>query len=81
MEDSRIVQLAQTIAARTLIIDEHIREKNVVQPSFEPNGPTEPVKETTPEIEKARTDVIEASIELRQLLEGPVKLLLPEVSL
>ncbi|ORY18123.1 cercosporin toxin biosynthesis protein [Clohesyomyces aquaticus] len=78
MANSRIVQLAQTIVAQTSILDEHIRDKNVAQPSFEPDGPTEPIQQTTPEAEKARTDVIEAAIELRQLLEGPAKSLLPE---
>jgi hypothetical protein len=44
------------------------------------NGPTEPVQKATTEVDKAKKDVIEATIELRHLLEGPMKLLLPEVS-
>ncbi|KAF2464342.1 putative O-methyltransferase [Lindgomyces ingoldianus] len=78
MPNSRIVQLAQMIATRTSVLDEHIQNNNLSQPAFEPGSPTEPIQQTTPEIEKARTDVIEAAIELRQLLEGPVRLLLPE---
>jgi hypothetical protein len=80
MSTSRIVQLAQLIASQTEVIDEHIRTKDLAQPSFEAGGPVEPVQNSTPEVNKAKKDVVEATIELRQLLEGPMKLLLPEVS-
>jgi hypothetical protein len=79
MSTSKIVQLAQIIASQTATIDEHIRNHDLPQPSFESDGPMEPIQKSTPEIEKARNDVIEATIELRHLLEGPMKLLLPEV--
>jgi hypothetical protein len=80
MSTSRIVQLAQLIASQTAIVDEHIRNNDLAQPSFEPDGPIEPIQKATPQVKAATNDVIEAAIELRQLLEGPVKLLLPEVS-
>lgn len=76
---SRIAELAQAIASQTTIIDEHLPRSKLAEPSFEPGAPIEPVPQTNATIEKARTSVVEATIELRQLLEGPVKLLLPEV--
>lgn len=80
MAISRIVQLAQLISSQTAAIDAHLQSNNLPQPSFNQDGPTEPIKNETPDIKTAKTDVIEAAIELRQLLEGPMKLLLPEVS-
>ena len=79
MAVSRIVQLAQIIASSTSLIDDHLRANSLPQPSFEINGPVEPIQKSDEKIENARTDVVAATIELRQLLEGPTKLLLPEV--
>lgn len=79
MSVSRIQTLASIISTETAVIDAHIQSKGLAQPSFDAEGPLEPVQESTAEVERARTAAIEASIELRQLLEGPVKALLPEV--
>lgn len=81
MSTSRIIRLAQLISSQTSLIDQHLRDNNLPEPSFDPDGPTEPIQNETPNIQKAKTDVIEATIELRQLLEGPIKLVLPEVCL
>lgn len=81
MPSSRIIELAQLIASQTAIVDSHIHENNLPQPSFDPDGPIEPIQKSTTEVENARTKAVEATIELRQLLEGSVKLLLPEVSI
>lgn len=81
MSTSRIAELAQKIASQTTIIDEHLSRSKLTAPSFEVGAPTEPVLQANDTIEKARIGVVEATIELRQLLEGPVKLLLPEVLL
>ncbi|PYI03401.1 putative O-methyltransferase [Aspergillus sclerotiicarbonarius CBS 121057] len=78
MPTSGIIQLAQLISSQTAVLDTHLQSNNLPQPSFHPDGPTEPIQQSTPVIAKAKTDVIEAAIELRQLLEGPMKLLLPE---
>ncbi|KAK2772300.1 hypothetical protein FQN53_004663 [Emmonsiellopsis sp. PD_33] len=75
---SRIVQLAQLISSNTSFIDEHIRGSGLAEPSFALDGPVEPIQTETAELKDAKNDVIEAAIELRQLLEGPMKLLLPE---
>lgn len=79
MSTSRIIQLAQLISSQTSLIDQHLQDNNLPEPSFDQDGPTEPIQNETPDIQKAKTDVIEATIELRQLLEGPMKLVLPEV--
>ncbi|KAK7187979.1 hypothetical protein DPSP01_003136 [Paraphaeosphaeria sporulosa] len=78
MSTSRIIQLAQLIASETHTLDEHLNENKLPQPSFAAGAPTEPFPQPSPSVTKARTNVIEATIELRQLLEGPVKQLLPE---
>lgn len=80
------MQLAQLIVSQTSIVDENIRSNGLPQPSFEPDKDKEssehPKGEAIPSVvEKAKNDVVEATIELRQLLEGPVELLLPEASL
>jgi hypothetical protein len=77
------MQLAQLIVSQTSIVDENIRSNSLSQPSFEPDkGPSDLLdqKAISPDAEKVKSDVIEATIELRQLLEGPVKLVLPEAS-
>jgi hypothetical protein len=79
METSRIIQLAQSIASNTAFIDGYIRENNLPQPSFEADGPSAFLEDATAETKKAKNNTIEALIELKQLLEGPMKLLLPEV--
>ncbi|KAH7380633.1 putative O-methyltransferase [Pyrenochaeta sp. MPI-SDFR-AT-0127] len=77
-QHSRIALLARTIAAQTQVIDTHIQANGLPEPSFEPDAPKEPIRNATPEVDKAKIAVLEAAIELRQLLEGPVKALLPE---
>ncbi|RAO72498.1 uncharacterized protein BHQ10_008510 [Talaromyces amestolkiae] len=78
MSKSRIIQLAQLISSQTSLIDQNLQNNSLPEPSFDQHGPTEPIQNETPDIRKAKTDVIEATIELRQLLEGPMKLVLPE---
>jgi hypothetical protein len=78
MATSRIIELAQQIISQTTLIDTHIHENELPQPSFSKDGPSDSIGKLTPEITKAKNSVIEATIELRQLLEGPVKLLFPE---
>lgn len=79
MDNPRIVELAQIIASKTDVLNEHFRSNNLPEPSFSPENSLDAFETSTPDIQKAKTSVVEAAIELRQLLEGPVKLLLPEV--
>lgn len=81
ISSTRILRLAETILAQTQILNSHIRDHNLQEPSFDEDGPVDAIEPSTPEIQAARTAALEATIELRQLLEGPVKALLPEVPL
>jgi hypothetical protein len=81
MTTPRIVQLAQTIASSTRLINEHLRSNGLPEPSFSPEAPIDAFGSSTPDVQTAKNCVLEAAIELRQLLEGPVKALLPEVFL
>lgn len=78
-ESSRILSLAKIIASQTELLDKFLQANNLPQPSFDTEALLEPIPNATPDVSKARDTVIEATIELRQLLEGPVKALLPEV--
>jgi hypothetical protein len=80
MSTSRIIQLAQKISAQTAVLDSHLQSNGLPQPSFDEDGPTEAFKEGTPDVQQAKSDVLEAMIELRQLIEGPMNNLLPPVS-
>ena len=77
---SRIVQLARTILAQTTIIDNHIRENHLPHPSFEEDGPVEVLSDPTENVKLAKQDLVEATTELQQLIQGPMELLLPQVS-
>lgn len=76
--DSRIVELATRILATTTKVDGHLRSNNLLQPSFDIDGPLD-LDIKSPEVEAARISAIEASIELQDLLLGPTMLLRPMV--
>jgi hypothetical protein len=80
MDVSRIFHLAQVINSQTSVLETCLRSHRLPEPSFTSNSPVEPFAAESSSILEAKKDVIEAAIELRQLLEGPVKLLLPEVN-
>ncbi|KAF2493673.1 cercosporin toxin biosynthesis protein [Lophium mytilinum] len=77
MATSRILQLAHAIVSGTSTIDQHLRDHDIAEPSFSSSEFAQSLN-PTPDVEAAKTTVIEATIELRQLLEGPMQLLLPE---
>jgi hypothetical protein len=79
MATPRIAELAQIITSQADVLNEHLRSNDLPEPSFSPEAPIDAFGSSTPDVQKAKTSVVEAVIELRQLLEGPVKLLLPEV--
>jgi hypothetical protein len=79
MSTSRILQLAQQIVANTTVLDEHLSRAGLKGPSFEPGAPIDAFQPSNADVDRAKSDAIEATIELRQLLEGPIKLLMPEV--
>jgi hypothetical protein len=79
MASSRIQQLAIEIATSTALIDQYLKDNQLPQPSFEPEAPTNVFRNVTSEIQEARDRVIEASVELQQLLAGNFNLLTPNV--
>ncbi|EED16326.1 O-methyltransferase, putative [Talaromyces stipitatus ATCC 10500] len=70
---SRIAELATTVAQHTRRIDSYLAEKDLPYPSFDAGGPVD--LGLPPEIEESRTIVLEASQELNDLLQGPRDLL------
>ena len=81
MSTSRIAELAAVISSNTGKVDKYLQEKALPQPSFEIDGPTNPISDAPEEIEEARKCAVEASIELQQLLQGVDSLLFPHVSI
>ncbi|KAF1969842.1 S-adenosyl-L-methionine-dependent methyltransferase [Bimuria novae-zelandiae CBS 107.79] len=71
---SRIAELAALVASHTARIDECLAEKGLLQPSFDTNGPAE--LHLPPQLEQARSIVLQAIQELNDLLQGPRELLL-----
>ncbi|KAI4859218.1 putative O-methyltransferase [Hypoxylon rubiginosum] len=70
---SRIAELAATVATHTNRIDNYLSEKGLPYPSFEADGPSN--LNLPPDIEKSRGVVLEASQELNDLLQGPRELI------
>ncbi|OAL73382.1 O-methyltransferase [Trichophyton violaceum] len=70
---SRIVQLAQLISSGITVIDTHLGDNGLSTPSFNPDSPVQVV--TQEDMVRVKYEVLGATIELRQLLEGPMKLL------
>ncbi|KAL7622165.1 hypothetical protein AAE478_007668 [Parahypoxylon ruwenzoriense] len=70
---SRIAELAATVATHTHRIDKYLSEKGLPTPSFDADGPKD--LGLPPDIEQSRSLVLEASQELNDLLQGPRDLL------
>ncbi|KAJ5092932.1 hypothetical protein N7456_008793 [Penicillium angulare] len=73
---SRIVELAQHIQQRTSDIDNYLLQNDLPTPSFDEDGPTD-LNLSSVEMAKARSDVLEATLELHDLILGPAMCLLP----
>ncbi|KAI1411891.1 putative O-methyltransferase [Hypoxylon sp. FL1857] len=70
---SRIAELATTISTHTHRIDSYIAEKGLPHPSFEADGPVD--LGLSRDIDLSRIQVIEATQELNDLLQGPRNIL------
>jgi hypothetical protein len=70
---SRIAELATTVAHHTQRVDNYLAERGLPCPSFEVDGPVDLA--LPPEIEESRTVVLQASQELNDLLQGPRNLI------
>jgi hypothetical protein len=70
---SRVAELAATIAHHTQRIDSFLAENSLPYPTFDENGPAD--LQLPLELEQSRTNVLQASQELNDLLQGPRNLL------
>jgi hypothetical protein len=74
---SRIIELSKIISTNTETLDTYLQSQNH-HLSFEENAPTTPLpKDSPPEYEKARSELLEATRELQQLVGGVDELLSP----
>jgi len=70
--ECRITELASRIAANTTKLNEYLVASNLPTPSFDLNGPTDPlVPKHETEVEAARVAIIDDTLELRRLVLGP----------
>lgn len=77
---SNLVQLAESILKNAKVLEAYFDEHNLPRPSFEPDGPADfGITQDHLHVEKARVDVIEATQELSDLLQGPTHFLRPLV--
>lgn len=75
---SKIVELAEAILNNTSAIDTYLKENSLPSPSFDIDGPVN-FGIRSEHVEASRIKVIEASIELADLLHGPMNFLRPLV--
>lgn len=76
MSTSRISDLAQRIATNTAKIDDYLISQGLPQPSFELDAPLKSIiPENEVELKKARQEVLDDTLELRSLLQGPRELM------
>lgn len=66
---SRIAELAAAVAHHTNRVDTYLAENGLAYPSFEVDSLVE--WKLPPEIEESRSQALEASQELNDLLQGP----------
>ena len=72
MDSSRITELASIISANTVMINEHFSAKNLPPLSFGIDANT---SDLPPELLGARSNILEATSELHDLLLGPFDLI------
>ncbi|KAH7091604.1 putative O-methyltransferase [Paraphoma chrysanthemicola] len=70
---SRIAALSAIISSNTQKIDEYLKKHDLPQPSFSASAPLD--LNLPPELERARIEILHATQELNDLLQGPRDLL------
>lgn len=75
---SRILELASEIMEKTRVVNDYLIATGRPQPSFDLDGPADVALEST-EAERARIACIGASMELQDLMQGPIACLRPAV--
>ena len=76
---TRIIQLADQILQETTKVGNHINSNNIPEPSFGVDGPTN-LNLASKGAKTARMTTIGASMQLQDLLHGPIACLRPAVS-
>ena len=76
---SRILELATQILETTTVVNDHLTATGHRQPSFDIDGPTN-LTLSSNDAENARIACIGASIELQDLMQGPIACLRPAVN-
>lgn len=72
MANSRIIELSQRIAVNTAKLHDYLAANNLPEPSFALDAPLSSViPQANTDLVKARQDVINDTLELRQLILGP----------
>ena len=79
MDASRIMELATQIVGNTTIVNDYLAATGHPQPSFDMDGPANVALESN-EAETARMNCIGASMELQDLMQGPIACLRPAVN-
>lgn len=75
-QSSSITDLAAQISENTAIIEHYLRSNELPLPSFLPNGPVN-MEIQSNDVEEARIAAIGASMDILDLLQGPVACLRP----
>ncbi len=76
---TQIIELASRIVQDTGKVNDYLTSKNLPQPSFGIDGPINLTLESH-EADEARTSAIGASLELTDLLQGPISCLRPAIN-
>lgn len=71
-ETSLLIKLAQTITRETEKIDVYLKENSIPAPSFEEDGLVD-FPRLPEDIQKARLEVVRATVELKDLIVGPTE--------
>ncbi|PQE06932.1 6-hydroxytryprostatin B O-methyltransferase protein [Rutstroemia sp. NJR-2017a WRK4] len=77
MAQPSLSELAATISANTAKIENYLRSHDLKSPSFDVDAPTGPlVPSDAPELEAARSELIDATLMLHDLILGPKEYLM-----
>lgn len=75
MANSRIVELSTSIAKNTAIVDEFCKKTGIPTPSFDVNAPpTVNIPPNEAAVTEAKDNIIAATRELGQLMQGPAEI-------
>jgi hypothetical protein len=77
MAQPSLSELAATISANTAKIENYLRSHDLQSPSFDVDAPPGPlVPPDSPELEAARSELIDATLMLHDLILGPKEYLM-----